>query len=177
MQFNGPATEHFAAFWLCRSAGLCLHYSTDSLASKDNYVKRRSWRLTEWEIMRFDLVVFPLCNHTDDHLSFLACVQPVYLCLGCDCLHFKPYSTFLVFCRVEVPVYIKCLPYNILPVTFIHFPPFLPLFSVLTVGFTSLFYLYQLSIYFLLILLFWITASFIRTSIRSKYCVLFAFTY
>ena len=135
----------FAVSWLHNKAELCnlmdlqpnilqhfdcvvvpdcfFHYSTVSLASKDNYVKRRSWRLTEWEIKRV-VVVFPLCNHTDDLLSCLACARPVYLCLVCDWLHFKLYSTFLVFCRVEVPVYIKCLPYNILPVTFIHFFPF-----------------------------------------------------
>ena len=121
MQFNGPATEHFAAFWLCCSAGLCFHYSTVSLASKDIYVKCWSWRLTRWEIKRLLVVVLPLCNHTDDHLSCLACVRPVYLCLGCGCLHFKPYLTFLVFCLVAVPVYFKCPPYNILPVTFIRF--------------------------------------------------------
>ena len=66
-------------FWLCCSARLCLHYSAVSFASTDNYVKRWSWRLTEWEIKRFVVVVFPL---TDDLLSCLACVRPVYLCWG-----------------------------------------------------------------------------------------------
>ena len=50
------------------------------------------------------------------------------------------------------------------------------LFSVLSVGFTLLFYLCLLSINFLLVLLFRIIASLIRTSIRSNYCVHFAFS-
>ena len=122
MQFNGSATEHFAAFD-CVVVPDCVFIIRLSLL-------RRT--LTTWSADRegwlngkLCVLLFFLCNHTDDLLSCLACARPVYLCLVCDWLHFKLYSTFLVFCRVAVPVYFKCPPYNILPVTFIHFFSFL----------------------------------------------------
>ena len=109
-------------------------------------------------------------------LSCLACVRPVYLCWGAIVSISNLTQLSWYFALFRFLYNFKCPPNNILPVTFINFPPFV-MFSVLVVGFTLLFHLCQLSIYFLRVLLFWITASLIRTSIRSKYCVYFAFTY
>ena len=86
---------------------------------------------------------------------------------GCDCLYFKPYSTFLVFLCCGSFLILSALPT-------LFYLLFLLIFSPFTVVLGTICWLCFIV---LLVLLFWITASLIRTSIRSKYCVYFAFTY
>ena len=154
MQFNGPASEHFAAFWLCCSAGLCLHYSTVSLASMDNYVKRRSWRLTAREIMRFDVVFFPLCNHTYDLLFCVACFRQVYLCWGA----IVPISNLTQLSWYFAVLRGSCVILSARPTIFyllllFIFSPFALVFGTICWFYFILFYLCQLSKHFLLVLL------------------------
>ena len=77
-----------------------------------------------WLNGKLCVLLFFLCNHTDDLLSCLACVRPLYLCWSAIVSISNLTQLSWYFAVLRFLCIFKCPPYNILPVTCIHFSPF-----------------------------------------------------